>query len=185
MSHDDLRALAAAATPGPWEVESYWDSLMGPEGENATWRIPGLERWHGLPNTVHFGRDEATARYVAAVSPDVVVGLLDEIKEERANYAGAMADLDALVDVTRLVVKEIRAVVPNDRLASRIAGDLERFLAANHPEPEPSAVIVSGDMAVELPASPNQVVDLMAALEKSVAAAKEARRRHPQPRVEQ
>lgn len=42
--------------------------------------------------------------------------------------------------------------------------------------------VSSGDMAVELPGiEPDRVVDLMEALEQSVAAAKDARQRHPQP----
>lgn len=37
------------------------------------------------------------------------------------------------------------------------------------------SVVTSGDMAVELPAPPDVVTDLMAALEDSIAKAKEAR----------
>ncbi len=55
--------------------------------------------------------------------------------------------------------------------------DLLRCLA----EREPTVTVVSGDMAVELPGPPDKVVDLMAALEQSVAAAKEARSRRTQP----
>lgn len=57
--------------------------------------------------------------------------------------------------------------------------DLLRTLAERQ-QPEPVA-IVSGDMAVELPGPPDRVVDLMEALQQSVAQAKEARSRHPQP----
>jgi hypothetical protein len=47
---------------------------------------------------------------------------------------------------------------------------------------EPVTTVTSGDMAVELPGiEPDKVVDLMEALEQSVAAAKDARTRHPQP----
>lgn len=47
-----------------------------------------------------------------------------------------------------------------------------------HPTSEP-VTVVSGDMAVELPGvTEDRVIDLMAALEESVAAAKEARTRH-------
>jgi hypothetical protein len=54
-------------------------------------------------------------------------------------------------------------------------------------EDEPAdttAAAVSDDMAVELPVPPDRVVDLMAALERSVADAKAARTRRPQLRRE-
>lgn len=48
------------------------------------------------------------------------------------------------------------------------------------------SVLPSGDMAVELPGiEPDKVVDLMEALERSIAEAKAARKRHPQPRRNQ
>lgn len=50
----------------------------------------------------------------------------------------------------------------------------------SHPEPE-SVFVVSGEMAVELPGPADRVLDLMGALEQSVAAAKEARTRRPRP----
>jgi hypothetical protein len=121
----ELRALASEATPGPWDVESYTHYDIAPP--TATWSIPGLERWHGLPNNVHFGTDEATARYVAAVSPDVVTALLDEIEMGRANYDGAMADLAALVDVAAGAVSDETANDPGVMA-------LMRHLAANHPK---------------------------------------------------
>lgn len=140
----ELRTLAAAATPGPWTVESYWDRLDGPADTNTSWHIPGLERWHGslaFTNNVGFGDDEATARYVAAISPDVVVGLLDEIERLRAG-------LDELANADH-----------EDDLIGAVSAAAERQGAP----------------------APDRVVDLMAALERSVAAAKEARTRHPKP----
>lgn len=46
---------------------------------------------------------------------------------------------------------------------------------------KPTVFVTSGDMSVELPVSPDKVVDLMAALEQSVTAAKDARARRTQP----
>lgn len=48
-------------------------------------------------------------------------------------------------------------------------------------EREPTVTVVSGDMAVELPGPVDRVVDLMAQLERAVAAARDARARRPQP----
>jgi hypothetical protein len=157
----ELRALAAAATPGPWEVDSF-GRVRSPR-INSTFCV------------VHRTTSSADAEFIAAVSPDVVVGLLDELDDERASYDGAMADLSALVEVARTVVD---ATGQTERLrAIRVLG---QHLRLNYPEPGP-VTIVSGDMAVELPGPPDQVVDLMDALERSVAAAKEARSQRPQP----
>lgn len=99
---DDLRALAAAATPGPWELESYTHYDVAPPV--TTWSISDLERWRSLTNKVGFGEDEATARYVAAVSPDVVVGLLDEIERLRDELE-ALADHDPEQDLIEVWVE--------------------------------------------------------------------------------
>lgn len=169
----ELRALAAGATPGPWEIDSRTHYDVAPSATD--WQIPDLERWRGYANPVGFGEDEATARYVAAVSPDVVTALLDEIEMARADYDGAMADLAALVDVAAGAVSDETADDPG-------VMRLMRYLAANHAEkPAPTAFVQHGDMAVELPGiEPDKVVDLMEALERSVNEAKTARRRGPQ-----
>lgn len=113
---------------------------------------------------------------------DLAIELLDEIKDAHASYGGAMADLDALVEVARAAVADGGHARDHTPL-----GQLARFLARNYPPKEtaPETTVVScGDMAIELPAPKDRVVDLMAALEDSIARAKEARTRHPQPRIE-
>ena len=70
-THDELRGLALAATPGPWEAED--DKVLRMlDAETADyhtqcWSISGV------------GQSVANAAYLAAVSPDVVLALLDEI----------------------------------------------------------------------------------------------------------
>lgn len=174
MSHDDLRALAAAATPGPWHLESHLDMLDPP----ATWHIADLERWRGYTNNVGFGEDEATARYVAAVSPDVVLGLLDEIGRlrDRPEPLWRLYDKTVLDEVREIIIEHGR-MSPGVRQIADLLG------VAGPPEPsgEGSTTVTAGDMAVELPAPPDVIVDLMDALERSMADAKDARTRHPQP----
>ena len=82
----ELRALASEATPGLWEVEDQSHA----DWPGAHWTVMGR---------IYFGNDKANAHYVAAVSPDVLTAMLDEIEMGRANYDGAMADLAALVEV--------------------------------------------------------------------------------------
>lgn len=78
--HDELRALAAKATTGPWRP------AQGARGY-------GVACPHGtiIAETTGWGVEDAA--YIAAVSPDVVVGLLDEIAELRAAHAQAVDEL--------------------------------------------------------------------------------------------
>lgn len=59
----------AAATPGPHHVDVIDDHSGRPEGKN--WVISGLARERYGNNSVSFGEDEKTARFVAAVFTDV------------------------------------------------------------------------------------------------------------------
>ena len=72
MTHDELRALCKAATPGPWGTHP-----------DDPWEVQGnLAAYHGddcEPVCTIRTDDAADATYIAAVSPDVVLGLLDEI----------------------------------------------------------------------------------------------------------
>ena len=66
MTNEELRVLAEKATPGPWcsnESRVYFPNLKG-----------GFDL-RCAP------RADANAAYIAAASPDVVVGLLDRIAE--------------------------------------------------------------------------------------------------------
>lgn len=83
-NHADLRALAAAADPGNW-VEAD-----DPEIAAGAWPGNGVWTFGYLTNAL--GGSDADNRYVSAVSPDVVVGLLDEINRLRAIVEVARSD---------------------------------------------------------------------------------------------
>ena len=90
-----LRALAAQATPGPWE----WN------GEGLT--VPSrksIDREHG--ETIQFfrmGKDgacwDADATFIAACSPTTINGLLDEIEQMREALKKYGRHLDTCVPV--------------------------------------------------------------------------------------
>jgi hypothetical protein len=122
---DDLRALAAAATPGPWEVEHHLDMLDPP----GSWYIADLERWRGYTNNVGFGEDEATARYVAAVSPDVVVGLLDVVAAVAELVAG-IPERIALNERSISTSEEIWSCLGENEILSEVLNDIGPLLAA-------------------------------------------------------
>lgn len=64
---DLLDKRASEATEGPWEVGTINDRITPPQ----TWHLEGVERWRGLRNNVNLGEDEATARYIATMHPEV------------------------------------------------------------------------------------------------------------------
>jgi hypothetical protein len=95
----DLCALAEAATPGPWTLDGrgwqWWIASCG-IGDD------GMAVWSpNSPTPDHDGEreddggeaDRRNAAYIAAVSPDVVLALLDERDALRA-AAKAVLDWD-------------------------------------------------------------------------------------------
>lgn len=87
--HTRLRALAEKATAGPWMLDAtgedepqinYWAhrfiGTAGPDADGYHWVVATSDDGHG-PN----------AEYIAAASPDVVLGLLDEVDELGATLA--------------------------------------------------------------------------------------------------
>jgi len=65
MTLTDLERLARAATPGEWANDEQW----------PRWVLANDEP---LASTVHSSRPEADAAYIAALSPERVLQLLDE-----------------------------------------------------------------------------------------------------------
>jgi hypothetical protein len=87
MTHselDQLRALARAATPGPWRVEA-----QGHAPQQVA-RVNNLEV--APPDHVELSHCATDAAYIAAVSPDVVLGLIDEVLTSRRRI-GALTTL--------------------------------------------------------------------------------------------
>ena len=72
---NQLRALAQAATPGPWRVEA-----RGHAAQEVA-RVNNLEV--APPDSVELSLCATDAAYIAAVSPDVVLGLIDEVDRLR------------------------------------------------------------------------------------------------------
>ncbi len=68
---NQLRALARAATPGPWRVEA-----QGHAPQQVA-RVNNLEV--APPDSVELAHCADDAAYIAAASPDVVLGLIDEV----------------------------------------------------------------------------------------------------------
>lgn len=72
---NQLRALAQDATPGPWHVEAYGHSAQ---------RVARVNRLEVAPSdSAELAHCATDAAYIAAVSPDVVLGLIDEVDRLR------------------------------------------------------------------------------------------------------
>ena len=86
----ELRRLAEAATPGPWE----WDDNHA---------RPGLRHGRSFGGVLFrcgalYGPDAADAAFIAAANPAVVLALLDRLahmREARDNARGRVAELEA------------------------------------------------------------------------------------------
>lgn len=115
----DLRTLAGAATPGPWQVVTYRTpfSITRHDGTTCSGEHVGRDiatvRHHPQSHapypivTLGIGVTQETpvhfvfirpedADYLAAVSPEVVLALLDTIDALRASLAAAEKERDAL-----------------------------------------------------------------------------------------
>ncbi len=87
MTHSELnqlRGLAKAATPGPWRVEAQGHA------PHEVARVNNLEV--APPDSVELAHCADDAAYIAAVSPDVVLGLIDEVLTSRRRI-GALTTL--------------------------------------------------------------------------------------------
>lgn len=96
MTAPDLRALAEAATPGPWDPEYVWQAVRH--------IVRNCDFIEGAPDS-EFGwdygpRGEGDPAYIAAASPDVILALLDEI--------------DALRDVAETALQNTLPVMADD-----------------------------------------------------------------------
>lgn len=97
----DLRKLAEAATPGPWRVEpqhGYTEDYI--VTNHPSWQGPGLLRYVGECGLAH-GQEKRPqkfqddAAYIAALSPERVLALLDVIEAAKAMFeAGGVSDED-------------------------------------------------------------------------------------------
>jgi len=72
---NQLRDLAKAATPGPWRVEAQGHA------PHEVARVNNLEV--APPDSAELAHCADDAAYIAAVSPDVVLGLIAEVERLR------------------------------------------------------------------------------------------------------
>lgn len=134
VDDDGLRALAVAATPGPWApyFTSHGDPMvvLADRGWFGAITDPIVDDDVGLgimarvsTSPSDYGR--ANAEYMGAVGPDVVLGLLDEVSALRQQLAGTQPVIEAaeavtnahqqwgerycLTDVRNLLVPAVRA----------------------------------------------------------------------------
>jgi Ead/Ea22-like protein len=75
VKYDELRALALAATPGPWEI------VTGPFTTCISSRSGFIVGSDGMAS---YGQDVINANYIAAANPATVLALLDDLARLRA-----------------------------------------------------------------------------------------------------
>lgn len=85
-----LRALAEKATPGPWVTERDRPPPDRPEIATVAWvaewcvGVPTPGYPGGDYRNIDYGENGADAKYLAALSPDVVLRLLDDVERLEA-----------------------------------------------------------------------------------------------------
>lgn len=122
---DQLRALARAATPGPWHVEA-----QGHASQEVA-RVNNLEV--APPDSVELAHCATDAAYIAAVSPDVVLALLSEVEllrllSREATVGHEVATLRRQRDV--LLDMLVRSGVRYDEIARAIDRDARDAMEA-------------------------------------------------------
>ncbi len=106
----DLRALAEAATDGPWEIQDRRDNT---QGKRTQWYEVG--NWPVMVAHIQAGDlDEENAAFIAAANPQTVIGLLDRIEAGWtmiAKAAKTVADLKLELSATRPQLEEAKATL--------------------------------------------------------------------------
>ena len=122
-SLDELRRLAEAATPGPWEATIFdsGHSKFEFEASVCTQDVgDSICRMEGLLRTTDNERyrtdGSLDALYIAAVSPDVVLGLLDRLDR--------MTDLQDRLRRAESAIGDLAEVAEGSERA-RLKGKLE------------------------------------------------------------
>lgn len=83
-----LRALAQAATPGPWRVESEWTDKHS--GADVVYGATGQLVCQCDEHDGGHGGGQRNAAFIAACSPDTIIALLDDLSN--------LSNLRALLD---------------------------------------------------------------------------------------
>lgn len=102
--HQKLRELALAATPGPWECDDHNGRAAIETADGYAVAYPAA--FANIKTELAHGRLDslATAHYIAAANPTVVLALLDEIDQLREQgplwLQFAIASLHESVDLT-------------------------------------------------------------------------------------
>ena len=108
---DELRKLAEAATPGPYEYDALgqiiWaESVGGCRLEHGRFKLADIRGWghlQYLPNGAE--RQDANGRFLTAMTPDTVIELLDTIDRltaENAEQRKLLEQAQTLLDRYRL-----------------------------------------------------------------------------------
>ena len=79
MTLPELRAVAEAATPGPWEVTECLDVWVSQSGDGIEVAQTGNHEWIGASNMTEASM-KANGRYIATFDPPTVLALLGKME---------------------------------------------------------------------------------------------------------
>lgn len=112
---DRLEALAKAATPGPWHAGDRgigWEVHAGRPGKRGCYERDADCR--DLNSEYKDTFTQADASYIAAASPDVILGLIKELREAWARHGSSFqreCELDNEVFALRVQLKAAKSAL--------------------------------------------------------------------------
>ena len=104
--YNELRALALAATPGPWKTDRHLGSRSGEVliCFDAQDRGRGIAIAETVPGT---GEEYCNAAYIAAANPATVLALLDEVDAANTSRREAQARVAELTEQVQALGREL------------------------------------------------------------------------------
>ena len=111
----NLRVLAEAATPGPWEWDDDCVSKPYDDDEHAPWLTTKNFETSVIKGVVRIP-SQHDANYIAACSPDVVLALLDALERKDAEIEALQARVKELEDDAKYLqatINEMCDAIPN------------------------------------------------------------------------
>lgn len=116
---ENLKRLAQKAVPGPWSVDSLGNIFREPHAIDEDWQPIVLLTKSSLGE---YAPAEANAAYIAALSPDVALALVDEIERlnkeikslrEIENGKLWISVMDNGLGMARHVLERVRGLLEN------------------------------------------------------------------------
>ena len=122
----ELRKLAEAATPGPWNY--YDDSLSTGRIEIVALGKTVTRIYRSVPE-----EDGANAEFIAAANPQTIIALLDTIEAQAAEIERQNATIDSYINTAAVLAAKVEAQSAEiERLKASFTNELDSLSNRNY-----------------------------------------------------